>query len=72
MRSKASDDSLALTPHRKMSLEQAIEYIETDELVEVTPGALRLRKKILDPNKRKRSERPELTAVRWSSFRRCR
>jgi GTP-binding protein len=40
-----------------MSLEQAIAYIEDDELVEVTPGAVRLRKRFLDPHQRKRSER---------------
>ena len=40
-----------------MSLEQAIAYIEDDELVEVTPGAIRLRKRYLDPHERKRSER---------------
>lgn len=63
MRSKASDESLALTPARVFTLEQAIAYIEHDELVEVTPSALRLRKKILDPNKRKRSERTPLVEV---------
>ena len=57
MRSKAADDSLTLTPAKVFTLEQAIAYIEPDELVEVTPTKLRLRKKILDPNKRKRSER---------------
>ncbi|MFH1619762.1 MAG: translational GTPase TypA [bacterium] len=54
MRSKASDEALALTPHRVMSLEQAIEYVASDELVEVTPKALRLRKKILAKSERKR------------------
>jgi GTP-binding protein len=43
-----------LTPPRRMSLEQAIAYIEDDELVEVTPSAIRLRKRYLDPNERKK------------------
>ena len=57
MRSKASDESYTLTPPRVMSLEQAVEYIAPDELVEVTPTSLRLRKKILSHLLRKRSER---------------
>ena len=57
MRSKSTDEALTLTPHREMTLEQAIEYIDSDELVEVTPRSIRLRKKILDPSRRKRSER---------------
>ncbi|MBI5594500.1 MAG: translational GTPase TypA [Elusimicrobia bacterium] len=57
MRSKASDEALSLTPHREMSLEQAIEYIDSDELVEVTPRSIRLRKKVLNRSMRKRSER---------------
>ncbi|MFA6583938.1 MAG: translational GTPase TypA [Elusimicrobiaceae bacterium] len=57
MRSKATDEALALTPARVMSLEQAIEYIAPDELVEVTPKSLRLRKKILVSHLRKRSEK---------------
>ncbi|MBI4423944.1 MAG: translational GTPase TypA [Elusimicrobia bacterium] len=59
MRSKASDEAILLTPPRVMTLEQAIEYIESDELVEVTPKSLRLRKRILDKSKRKRAERDE-------------
>jgi GTP-binding protein len=43
-------------PPRILSLEQAIEYIDTDELLEVTPNHLRIRKKILDPRLRKRAE----------------
>jgi GTP-binding protein len=46
-----------------MSLEQAIAYIEDDELVEVTPGAVRLRKRYLDPHERKRFERREADAA---------
>lgn len=57
MRSKASDESYTLTPPRIMSLEQAVEYIAPDELVEITPTSLRLRKKILSHLLRKRSER---------------
>jgi len=48
---------MLLIPPRRMSLEQAIAYIEDDELVEVTPSAVRLRKRYLDPNERKRAER---------------
>lgn len=57
MRSKASDESYTLTPPRVMSLEQAVEYIAPDELVEITPTSLRLRKKILSHLLRKRNER---------------
>ena len=48
---------MLLIPPRKMSLEQAIAYVEDDELVEVTPAAVRLRKRYLDPHERKRNER---------------
>jgi GTP-binding protein len=54
MRSKASDGTVQLTPPVIFSLEQCIDFIENDELLEVTPKSLRLRKKELDPNKRKR------------------
>ncbi|GBR04721.1 MULTISPECIES: translational GTPase TypA [Asaia] len=54
IRAAGKDDALLLTPPRKMSLEQAIAYIEDDELVEVTPTAVRIRKRYLDPNERKR------------------
>ncbi|MBI5743736.1 MAG: translational GTPase TypA [Elusimicrobia bacterium] len=57
MRSSTADVSICLTPHRRMTLEQAIEYVEDDEFVEVTPKNLRLRKKVLDHSQRKRSER---------------
>jgi len=53
-RASGSDDALRLTPPRVFSLEQAIEYIAEDELVEVTPQNIRLRKKILDPTARVR------------------
>ena len=55
MRSSAADESLRLTPPKLMSLEQCLEFIDTDELLEVTPTNLRIRKKILDPKLRKRS-----------------
>lgn len=57
MRAAGKDEALLLTPPRKMSLEQAIAYIEDDELVEVTPGAVRLRKRYLDPHDRKKAAR---------------
>jgi len=54
MRSKSSDGVVQLTPPIILSLEQSIDFIENDELLEVTPASLRLRKRELDPNKRKR------------------
>jgi GTP-binding protein len=57
IRTTSKDEAIRLTPPRQMSLEQAIAYIEDDELVEVTPDAVRLRKKALDPNVRKRQAR---------------
>ena len=54
-RSSASDEALRLTPPRILSLEQALEFIDEDELLEVTPKNLRIRKKILDPTLRKRA-----------------
>ena len=54
-RSSSADEALRLTPPRILSLEQALEFIDTDELLEVTPTALRIRKKILDPTMRKRA-----------------
>lgn len=56
-RASGSDDSLKLTTPRVLSLEQALEFIDTDELLEITPESLRIRKKILDPTMRKRSAR---------------
>jgi GTP-binding protein len=53
VRSAGADDSLALTPPRKLSLEDALEYIADDELVEITPESIRLRKKVLNPSMRK-------------------
>ena len=57
IRVSGTDDAVRLTPARKMSLEQAIAYIEEDELVEVTPDSFRLRKRHLDPHERKRASR---------------
>ncbi len=54
-RSSSADEALTLTPPRILSLEQAIDFIDTDELLEVTPESLRIRKKILDPTERKRA-----------------
>lgn len=54
-RASGSDDALKLTPKRVLSLEQCLEFIDTDELLEVTPTNLRIRKKILDPTLRKRA-----------------
>lgn len=56
-RASGSDDALKLSPPRILSLEQALEFIETDELLEVTPTSLRIRKKILDPTQRMRDKR---------------
>lgn len=57
MRTTSSDENIILKPARKMTLEQALEYIEEDELVEVTPASIRLRKELLTENQRKKSNR---------------
>ena len=54
-RSSSADEALRLTPPRILSLEQALDFIDTDELLEITPKSLRIRKKILDPTLRKRA-----------------
>lgn len=60
VRAAGKDEAIRLTPPRLLTLEQAMSYIEDDELVEVTPTKIRLRKKALDPNERKRmSRRPD-------------
>ena len=56
-RASGSDDALRLTPPKILSLEQALDYIDTDELLEVTPSSLRIRKKILDPTLRFRAKK---------------
>lgn len=57
IRAAGSDDALKLSPPRKMTLEEALEFIEEDELVEITPENIRIRKKILDSNKRYKSKK---------------
>ena len=57
MRSSSSDGTVQLTPYTDLSLEQSIDFIEDDELLEVTPKSLRLRKRFLDPNDRKRASK---------------
>ena len=59
MRVSNKEQTVVLKAPRQMSLEEAIEYIEDDELVEITPGPIRLRKKILDESMRKKAERAE-------------
>jgi GTP-binding protein len=54
MRSSSADEAIRLIPHRELSLEQAIEFIADDEFVEITPKSIRLRKKVLQANKRPR------------------
>ena len=56
-RSKSSDEAIALVPPRTFSLEEALEFINDDEYVEITPAVIRLRKKILDPKDRFRTNR---------------
>jgi GTP-binding protein len=56
MRASGADEALRLVPHRQLSLEQSLEFIKEDELVEVTPQSIRLRKKILEGNKRPKSK----------------
>ena len=56
-RASGSDEALKLTPPKILSLEQALDFIENDELVEVTPKNIRIRKKILDPKMRMRANR---------------
>jgi GTP-binding protein len=59
VRASGTDEAVRLTPHIRMSLEEAIAYIDDDELVEVTPKVIRLRKRLLDPNDRKRESRKD-------------
>jgi len=54
IRSSSSDGAVQLTPYTKLSLEQYLDFIEDDELLEITPESLRMRKRYLDPNERKR------------------
>jgi GTP-binding protein len=57
IRTKASDENIQLEPPRELTLEAALEYIEDDELIEVTPRAIRLRKRSLSASERKRQSR---------------
>jgi GTP-binding protein len=63
MRSSGADEAIRLEPPLLHSLEQAIEWIATDEYIEVTPKSLRLRKKVLDHNERQRSSKKKVEAV---------
>jgi GTP-binding protein len=56
MRASGSDDTIQLIPQRILNLEQALEFIKEDELVEVTPQSIRLRKKVLEANKRPKAK----------------
>ena len=57
IRTTSKDEAVRLTPPIRMTLERALAWIQDDELVEVTPKSIRLRKRLLDPNDRKREER---------------
>jgi GTP-binding protein len=61
-RSTGKDDAIRLTPPKRATLEQAIAYIDDDEMVEVTPKNIRLRKRLLDPNERKKASRSKQAA----------
>jgi len=63
VRAAGKDESTALSPPMQMTLEKSLAYIEDDELVEVTPGSIRIRKRWLDPNLRKRMERSKAAEV---------
>ncbi len=63
IRAAGKDDNVLLTPPMKLSLERALSYIEDDELVEVTPRSIRLRKALLDPHQRKRAERAKAASA---------
>jgi GTP-binding protein len=62
MRTTSSDENIILKPARKMTLEQALEYIEDDELVEATPENIRLRKAFLTETQRKKAGRSKVQA----------
>ena len=57
VRAAGKDDNIMLTTPMKMTLERSLAYIDDDELVEITPKSIRLRKRLLDPNDRKKAER---------------
>ena len=56
-RSSGADEALKLVPPKQLSLEQSLDFLDTDELLEITPKSLRIRKKILDSRLRKREQR---------------
>jgi GTP-binding protein len=58
MRASSADEALRLVPYKQLTLEQSIEFIADDELVEVTPKSLRLRKRVLQANRRPRRNQP--------------
>jgi GTP-binding protein len=60
MRTTASDENVKLEPPRQITLELALEFIEEDELIEVTPDGIRLRKRVLDANQRRKAEKQRL------------
>ena len=62
MRTTASDENTKLEPPRQITLELALEFIEEDELIEVTPAAIRLRKRILDASQRRKAEKQRAAA----------
>jgi GTP-binding protein len=57
IRTTSKDEAVRLTPPIRMTLERSLAWIDDDELVEVTPKSIRLRKAVLDPNERKRSQK---------------
>jgi len=59
MRASTADEAIRLTPHRQLNLEQALEFIASDELVEVTPAAIRIRKRTLAANQRTKWKKQE-------------
>jgi GTP-binding protein len=61
IRTTSKDEAIRLTPPIRMTLERALAYIQYDELVEVTPKSIRLRKRYLDANERKKAERQKAT-----------
>ncbi|MEX2503185.1 MAG: translational GTPase TypA [Trueperaceae bacterium] len=63
VRASGSDDNLVLIPPKRLSLEEALEYLSEDDLLEVTPKSLRLRKRTLEPNLRKREAKQRVTAT---------
>jgi GTP-binding protein len=63
MRTTASDENIKLEPPRKLTLELALEFIEEDELIEVTPDGIRLRKRILEPNERRKASKRKVAGV---------